>query len=383
MSLRSGLCLFVLLILCAGMALAVPFTTTLATYPVGTAPRGVVVFGNNFAVANGGSNNVSVYVGSCTTVSCSYTLRGPYASGKGPTSIDKGHFTDATRWDLVTSDNVDGTVSILVNDGTNRFPTKITVPGVANAPETVVVGDFDGNGGADIAVTNAWAADARVYLLLNSCTGPCPNPTFTKTALPILPNSQLPWGLAKGRFTGAGDRDLVVANYYSRFYGLYGADVLLNNREAVPNTPPWLGFAAPATLPGGFYAPYVTTGRFTKTTGRDDFAITNYGGQVLVFTNADNQGHFTLPAVVNAAGGSPLAITNAGDLNGDNIDDLVVTEFYSKQIVVLYSNGGGSYTAQPPKTVGANPSALVASDLGGGTMLIVVNENDNNVMILK
>lgn len=390
MTLRSGLFLLALLLVLATAAYSAgPFTTLKAQYPVGASPRGVVVYDNglshNIAVANGGDNTVTVLMGACSP-NCNYLTKGPFAVGAGPTSIDKGHFWKSTAWDLVTANNLDDTVTILKNDGFDNFTTFATI-GAGDYPQSVVVGDFNGDGRDDIAVTNASSANQTVTLLLNKCTAsPCNSPDFTVKTLPVLPNAVLPWGLAKGTFVGNpldGQRDLVVANYYSRYYGLYGSDVLLNTRTK----PAWNGFQAPVAYPGGFYAPAVTTGHFAykvSSIPQDDFAVTNYGGKVLVFLN-DGNGKFSSP-VPNSAGTTTFAIVNVGNVGGNSLDDLVVTNYCENKITVLLSAGGGVYnpSAESPIAVGQDPVALAAGVLGtAGKMLVVANKDDNNIMILK
>ena len=87
--------LAILMLLGPAVALGASFPNVpTQTLTVGTAPRGVVVFDHNIAVVNSGSNSVSVFLGSCTTTTCSYNKApgSPVSVGSGPTSIAKGHF---------------------------------------------------------------------------------------------------------------------------------------------------------------------------------------------------------------------------------------------------------------------------------------------------
>lgn len=541
---RTGLCL--LLLLSASAAMGGGFPTLLATMNTGHYPESLVVYdGTNIAVANALDNTITVFVGSCSGYpTCSYTAKGPWPVGAGPTSIDKGHFRGpGSPFDLVTANNFDNTVSVLLNMGGGKFQAIAPDVSAGPSPMTVVVGDFNGDGFDDIAVTNGTGAAPSVTVLLNdgNCAYPPPitpcKPTFgTKSSYP-LPGSNLPWGLAKGNFTGGGDLDLVVANYYSGGFGAYGAHVLLNTGSlpdslwassttpaaiAGPDSPVELGvkfksdvdgyitairfykgagntgphvgnlwnssgnllatanftsetasgwqqvnfstpvpisantlyiasyhtnvghygfdvnyfaaawnrsplhapasastggngvyaygasstfpnntfnatnywvdvvfsvqstpgFAAAVAYPGGFYAPYVATGHFTGSSQTtDDFAITNLGGWVRIFTN-NGLGSFTLSSKPSA-GFWPAGIANAGDLDGDGIDDLVVTNFATGQITVLYSKGG--YTPSVPTSVGTStsyPYAVVVDKLDSTVPLVaVVNRGENKLKI--
>jgi hypothetical protein len=240
MKLRGGFCLSMLLLFTRVSVAQFPGTPT-ETITVGHLPHAVVnvgtnlsVVNTNLAVANSGDNTVTVLVGSCTTgpASCNYTARGPFAVGADPTSIDRGHFRGpGSPFDLVTANNVDGTVSVLLNQPNGIFAPQTAIAAGPD-PLTVVVGDFNMDGYDDIAVTNGTGLTPTVTVLLNkgNCTypsvTPC-SPAFTSASYP-LPGSNLPWGIAKGNFAGKGAVDLVVANFYSAGYGADGAEVLLN-----------------------------------------------------------------------------------------------------------------------------------------------------------
>lgn len=384
MHLRRGFCLLVLL-LSASLVMGQGFPTLLKTLNTGNYPESLVVFGNNIAVANALDNTITVFVGSCSAYPvCSYTAKGPWPVGAGPTSIDKGHFRGAgSPVDLVTANNSDNTVSVLLNMGGGKFQAGpgVAVDGAFN-PMTVVVGDFNDDGYDDIAVTDfvgptRYPSVPSVTVLLNdkNCTYPAAcNPTFGTQTSYTLPGSSVAWGMAKGRFKLAGARDLVAAN----FYGASEAGVLLNSRMFAP----WTGFGAPAAVgPRGFYTPYVATGHFHNGTNKDDFAITGFAGAVNIFTN-NGSGIFTLSSNPSA-GPWPEGIVNAGDLDGDGLDDLVVTNFTTGQITTLYSLGG--YTPPVTTSVGTSasyPYAVVVDKLGALVPLVaVVNRGDNKLKI--
>ncbi len=404
MYLRRGFCLLGLL-LSATMILAAgfpaPATTTLN---VGNLPRAIVVFDTGIAgkragiaVANSSDNTVSVFAGHCTAIpTCTFALKGTFpvnsfvANNAWPTSIAAGQFRGPTApVDLVTANNLDNSVTLQLNTGGAIFASGSPIAAGAS-PQTIVVADFNGDGFDDIAVTNGkgpapgYIPSVTVLLNNGNCTNvlcPLGEPMFTADANSpyLLPNSNLPWGLATGHFKGAGALDLVVANYYSQNNGAFGANVLLNTRGAGPTL-----FATPAAAyPGGFYAPYVATGRFSMPSGKEDFAITNFGGTIRVFRN-NGSGTFSTTFVQSAAGTTPVAITNAGDLNADGIDDLVVSNLVSNQVTVLQSTGLGHYVPLQTITVGNSPVAVLVANLraGGGLMaLLVVNENDGTVEI--
>ena len=79
----------------------------------------------------------------------------------------------------------------------------------------------------------------------------------------------------------------------------------------------------------------------------------------------------------------PTAVITAS-LRGNGQTDLVVANQTDGTITVYLGNGDGTFTAQPPITVGTSPVALVANDFDGDGHidLAVVNQGDNTVSIL-
>ncbi len=84
---------------------------------------------------------------------------GTYAAGPSVFSIAAGDIDGDGRPDLIVANNGvgDNSVSVLLNNGTGTFGAPTSVPvGAGNLVESVVAGDFYGNGAIDIASANSF-----------------------------------------------------------------------------------------------------------------------------------------------------------------------------------------------------------------------------------
>jgi hypothetical protein len=333
------------------------------TYPVGTEPGSVVVgdFDGDgipdLAVANILDNTVSILTGNGDGT---FQDTADYIVGTRPRGLVAGDFRGGGLLDLAVVDHLgagdQGFVSILLNNGDGTFRPGLDYP-VGTSATGVAVGDFNGDGSPDLAVTNY--GDNTVSILLGNGDG-------TFGARQDFAAGSSPEGVAVADFNGDGSPDLAVADRGG------GVSTLLGNGDGT--------FQAPVTYDAGMQPFDVAAADFNRD-GSPDLAVADRGGGVSVLLG-HGDGSFGA-AVTYDAGTNPWSVA-AADLNGDGVPDLAVANNGSNDVSVLLGNGDGSFQPAVNYTVGGGPFAVAVGDVNGDMApdLVVADRDSNDVAVL-
>ena len=79
-----------------------------------------------------------------------------YGAGTGPESVAVGDFNGDGKADLAVANWDSDNVSVLLGNGNGTFQAAVNYA-AGTDPSSVAVGDFNGDGKADLAVANAAA----------------------------------------------------------------------------------------------------------------------------------------------------------------------------------------------------------------------------------
>jgi uncharacterized repeat protein (TIGR01451 family) len=304
---------------------------------------------------NGGSVSVLLGNGDGT-----FQAAVTYSAGASSESLAVGDFNGDSKADLAVVSGFG--VSILLGNGDGTFQAAVTYTsgslGQGGGGTSVAVGDFNGDGKADLVVSNS--NNNNLAVLLGNGDGTFQTPVNYAVSTPI--------SVAVGDFNGDGKADVAVANYLADT-----VSVLLGNGDGT--------FQAAVSSNSGNLPQFVAVGDFNGD-GKPDLAAANLNSGTVSVLLGKGDGTFQ-PAISNTVGTAPVCIT-VGDLNGDGKADLAVANFSSNNVSVLIGKGDGTFQPIVNYTAGTSPRSIVVEDFKGDGVsdLAIANSTSNNVSIL-
>jgi hypothetical protein len=279
--------------------------------------------------------------------------RADYATGQGPETVAVGDFNGDGRLDVVTGNTLSqaNTVSVLLGKADGTFAPHVDYP-AGGAPASVAVGDFNGDGKLDIVVLYG-SSDATVGVLLGNGDGTF-KPVLTSTA------GAGGTGISVGDFNGDGKLDVAIA------------DDLTNNVEVM------LGkgngsFNAPVSYPTGNSPRMVAIADYNGD-GHLDLATVNYGDETISVLLGTGTGTFGTHMDTATKQQGCISIA-AGDLRNKGLIDLVAGCQTLGQVVVLLGNGNGTFKAAKDYAVPAGVDIVALGDFNGDGKLDVAVTN--------
>lgn len=236
------------------------------------------------------------------------------------------------------------------------FAPAVSIP-TGLRPNGVAVGDFDGDGDRDVAVTTD--QPDKVEIQLNDGAG-----GFVPGQVLLLGAGVGAAGLAAGDFDGDGDVDLAVS-----LHNQNSVRLLLNAGNAIFALG---GSAAVGTDPRELRAGDVDAD------GDLDLVTSNRNGNTISIVL--NAAGVLGPVNTVAAGNEPRGLALA-DLNGDGRADIAVAAHDDRNVNVFLSLGGGAVSGPTSLSVGPTlrPSDVTAADLDGdGDRDLAAATDDND-----
>ncbi len=337
--------------------------TQVASYPLSSSQASILVAGDlngdhktDLAVVYGGTTGtVTPYI---SEGNGKFTKGGSYSVGSNPISAAIGNFDTSSAYGDIAVANSTG-VTVLLGSSSGAFSTSKSTPYPSplagfGTGRFMVTGDFDKDGNLDVAL----ATSGPVIVFWGAGNGSFPS--YSAESIPISPVA-----LVSTDINDDGRQDLAVAGQDGSVNLLYN----LGGRtfRAAPNThsPNATGIVA-ADFNGD---------------GKKDIAVVNTpscaapcDGTVTVFPG---EGSYFNPGKTYTIGmhGSAIAV---GDINGDGVLDLVVTNGTagdSADTSILLGIKGGGFEPAHNIKLGALSNDAFLVDMNGDGKLDLVEDS--------
>jgi hypothetical protein len=284
-----------------------------------------------------------------------------FPAGAGPSQVALGDVNGDGKLDIVVTDTLSNTISVLLGNGDGtfqaprQFPVGAFVPNPAStgvspldSRRDIALADVNQDGVLDAVVVNDASGDVSVLLGRGDGTFQ-PQRRFDATASPFA--------LAVGDFNGDGIPDLVV---HDSVPGRGSLAVLLGRGD---------GTFQPQRL---FPSPFADRSLGVSLAAAD---LNGDGRQDLVLVRFDDpnahvllgNGDGTFRAAPDVRGFGPgLAVA---DLNGDGIPDLVRSEYINDAVSFALGHGDGTFADEQLTIIGQSPLAVAVGDVGSQVTL--------------
>jgi len=318
------------------------------------------------ATANYGDGSVSILLGNGDGT-FQATPNRSLGTGINPDSIICGDFNGDGKMDLATANSSNDNISVLLGNGDGTFQAGVTYDaGTGTSPISITMGDFNKDGKLDLATANVNSSE--VSILLGNADG-----TFQAVNSYSVGPGINPYSITAGDFNGDGKLDLATANA-----GSNDVSVLLGNADGTFQAA--VTYATGDGVTTGITPLAIITADFNGD-GKHDLATANNSNEISVLAG-NGDGTFQT-AVIYTAGNSPYAIT-AGDFNADGKLDLVTANVLGNDISLFPGNGDGTFQTVSSYAVGNLPYAVITGDFkkDGTPDLAVANNGSDTVSVL-
>jgi hypothetical protein len=380
---------------CPENSMAVDFAPP-AAYPVGTNPSSVVVADFNgdgkpdIAVANRGSGNVSILLGSGNGT---FQAAVNFVAGGGPQRIAVGDFNGDGKLDLavlLAGDATNGPgFSVLLGNGDGTFQASRFVPN-DNIAAAMAVTDFNLDKKSDVAISFINSNQQIVSLLIFLSNG---DGTFQPPK-----NVTLPFGgsgsLATADFNKDGKPDLVVDS-------LDGYNVLLGQGDGTFQPPSAVRVADTFSGAGVQIADLNQDGVPDLIANSSAFVSSCCEGPSSLSTHlsiflGNGDGTFQAEQILATSmiskanvfappAGDAISPAGVGDFDGDGILDLLFSRTtysgftHSTTGNVMLGKGNGTYSESSPVNLSFSASAV--ADLNGDSLYDFLSFQGDSVAV--
>jgi len=356
----------------------------------------------------------------------------PFAAGPSPVAVAVADFQGLSHLDIAVASQSGNSITMLYGDGTGNFPLPLTAPPPPRTPITfpqntiikaLIAWDFNKDGVPDLAIAYTYASKGYVAIYFGD---PQNRGSFIKPL--TMPVGKTPNAIATGDFDGDGVADLAVTDIDGNTVTILTGKIAPDGTYSAPTQTSLTTGNKPSSITiadfdnnqtldlaitneldntvsvfkgdgkGGFKADdpistfqagpgpgFVTSGDFNGD-GNIDLAIANLTSNAVTLLLGNGTGGFSAsPSSPISTGTTPVWI-GVADFNGDYIPDLAIANQGSNTVTVLLGDGMGGFkpATNSPLSVDSSPRALGIGDFNedGTQDLAVANLGASDVTIL-
>ena len=281
--------------------------------------------------------------------------------------------------DIIISNNLSTTIFVYrnisstgsISAGSFASPVSFTT---GSNPAQIAIGDIDGDGKPDLAVTNIGSAFVSVFL--NTST---PGSISFNSQVPISVSTIQSYGIAIRDIDGDGKADLIVGNYSTNNLSVF-------RNISIPGT---ISFSSASIFTVAGASRGLTLGDLDGD-GKPDIINTNsFASSVSVLRNTSVPGTISFSGHIEFSTGlNPYGVT-IGDIDGDGHLDIITANNGTTTISVLRNTfpGVGTITlaGNVDFTVSSSPWWVAIGDIDGDSHpdLVCTNRGGNTISVLR
>lgn len=364
----------------------------------GTSPEAIAISDidgdgkTDIIVTNVNGGSISVYrniSASGTITTGSFSPKVDFSSSSGARGIAIGDINGDGKPDIVITNYGSNTISVFQNISssgsitTGSFSTKVDFATGIN-PYGVSVGDLDGDGKADLAVTNN--GDNTVSVFRNTFTSGLITTSSFASKVDLI-TGLAPIGVTIGDLDGDGKPELTVANQSSNSISVF-RNISTSGSITTGSFSTRVDFITGTN-------PYEVVIGDIDGDGKPDLAISNTGSSsVSIFRNTSLSGSITIGSFANkvdlTTGSNPRGVSFS-DIDGDGKPDLSVANQWSWNISIFKNisiSGNitlGSFSAKVDLNTGENPYGVAIGDFDGDGKpdLALANNTPNSISVFQ
>lgn len=320
---------------------------------------------DDLATVNYGTNNIGIFLGYGNgTFDITVALSTNYDSS--PISMAAGDFNHDNATDIVVANSGTNSIGIFFGYGNGSFGIQtIILLHMKSHPYFITLADFNDDSELDIVVVNRGSNTINIFLGHS-------NSAFSTQSY-STGNNSLPYSVAIGDYNKDNKLDIVVANY-----GTYELIILKGDGKG--------SFADQTTFfTERTFHPYsIVSADFNKD-GRSDIAVVNYDTNYVRILLGSTFYSMSQPSFYSTERNSYSQSLALADFDNDSSLDIVVANYRTSVIGILFGRGNGTFSNQVICSTGRNsgPHNIIVDDINKDNQqdIIVANYWGNNLGI--